>query len=247
MNFLLDDELQDDQDLKEKLKSTKSKIKWLTEDVEKLELLIQEKANMKERMSKYIGAYKLSANFDETKALVHSIIGRIEIKHRSLDKGGLFQIRVHYRGFQESVVFETNWTAKRWLPKGIYKVPDDFTPEEIEEEKYQFEKMLDHLRRERKEYELEDFDEWAQKARLEFKGFQQLDEEYQIELEMLEEQSIIIEEGKRDHHHKFDKNLRNLFKSFDLWKNGELDHGYRKGDPVLNPIVLKDEELIYFD
>ena len=53
--------------------------------------------------------YQLTTNFDDTKRLIHSLVERITVTHRKLDKGGVFNVVIKYKGFEEYSTFTTNW------------------------------------------------------------------------------------------------------------------------------------------
>jgi hypothetical protein len=57
--------------------------------------------------------YKLPFGFDDTKALVNSIIKKKSIQHnyRKDTKGGYFLIKIDYKGFDERITFRADWNA----------------------------------------------------------------------------------------------------------------------------------------
>ena len=86
-------------------------------------LIERDSKNRIAKINKVIGEYKLTSGFDDTKALVHSIIKKITIQHnyRKDAKGGYFLINIEYRGFDESITFLTGWNALKWYQIGYYR------------------------------------------------------------------------------------------------------------------------------
>ena len=122
---LLDPEYEDDDEIKERLRTIKKKIQDHEQNIEIIEnkLIERDSKNRIARVNKIIGEYKLTSGFDETKALVHSIIKKITIQHnyRKDAKGGYFLIHIEYRGFDESITFYTDWNALKWYQIGYYR------------------------------------------------------------------------------------------------------------------------------
>lgn len=122
---LLDPEYEDDDEIKERLRTIKKKIQDHEQNIEIIEnkLIERDSKNRIARVNKVIGEYKLAAGFDETKALVHSIIKKMTIRHnyREDAKGGYFLINIEYRGFDESITFYTDWNALKWYQIGYYR------------------------------------------------------------------------------------------------------------------------------
>ena len=136
-DHLLDPDFQNDEVIKEKLKSTKKEIKDNKQTIEILEnQLIERDENSRiKRINNTMNTYQLDASFDDTKRLVHSLIKKITIKHNyNLNsKGGNFLILVEYRGFDESSMFMTTWQANKWYLTG-YKRSKAITKEDLEED-----------------------------------------------------------------------------------------------------------------
>lgn len=122
---LLDPEYEDDDEIKERLRTIKKKIQDHEQNIEIIEnkLIERDSKNRIARINKIIGEYKLTSGFDDTKALVHSIIKKITIQHnyRKDAKGGYFIIHIEYRGFDESITFLTQWNALKWYQIGYYR------------------------------------------------------------------------------------------------------------------------------
>jgi hypothetical protein len=122
---LLDPEYEDDEEIKERLRTVKKRIQDNEQNIEIIEnkLIERNSKNRITRVNKIIDKYKITTGFDETKALVHSIIKKITIQHnyREDAKGGYFLIKIEYKGFDESITFLTGWNALKWYQIGYYR------------------------------------------------------------------------------------------------------------------------------
>ncbi|MGD0582631.1 MAG: recombinase family protein [Bacteroidales bacterium] len=120
---LADPDFEDDEKIKEGLKTTKRKIKEKENAIDILENRLIEKSGQSrmERVENILGQYHFDAGFDETRKLVHSIIKRITIKHEPNKNSGNFLIKIEYRGFDESCIFMTNWQALNWYCLSYYR------------------------------------------------------------------------------------------------------------------------------
>ena len=119
---LLDPDFSDDEIIKERLKTVKKKIQDNDIAITELEnrLIERDQKNRTKRIKNTIGKYKLTTGFDETKELVHSLIKKITIQHNNKpdSRGGYFLIKIEYRGFEESIMFMTDWAALKWYQVG---------------------------------------------------------------------------------------------------------------------------------
>ena len=88
------------------------------------------------RVNNVIGQYKLTSGFDDTKRVVHSLKKKITIKHNNKEnsKGGYFLIKIEYRGFEESIIFMTDWNALKWHQMGYYR-SRAITKEDLQDDK----------------------------------------------------------------------------------------------------------------
>jgi site-specific DNA recombinase len=122
---LLDPDFEDDEIIKNELKTTKKRIKDKEHTIEVLEnRLIERDAHSRvKRIKNVIGEFNLNAGFNDTKRLVHSMIKKITIQHNynTESKGGYFLIKIEYRGFEESSMFMTDWKAINWYWMGHYR------------------------------------------------------------------------------------------------------------------------------
>ena len=122
---LLDPEYEDDDEIKERLRTVKKKIRDHEQNVEIIEnkLIERDSKSRVTRVNNVIGQYKLTSGFDDTKKLVHSLIKRITIKHnpKETGKGGYFLVQIEYKGFDESITFMTSWDALKWYQIGYYR------------------------------------------------------------------------------------------------------------------------------
>lgn len=116
LNWLEDDDLDSDQEIKEKYKKVKREIEILKDNIEIITVQLFESDNefVKSRLKNVIGSFELTAKFENIKKLVHSIIEKIVIKHTKEKKGGFFVLEIKYKGFDESFFFATNWVAMKW-------------------------------------------------------------------------------------------------------------------------------------
>lgn len=122
---LLDPEYEDDDEIKERLRTIKKKIQDHEQNIEIIEnkLIERDSRNRVARVNNVIGQYKLTSGFDDTKKLVHSLIKKITIKHnpKETGKGGYFLVQIEYKGFEESITFYTDWNALKWYQIGYYR------------------------------------------------------------------------------------------------------------------------------
>ena len=133
---LADPDFEDDERIKEGLKTTKRKIKEKENTVDILENRLIEKSgqNRMKRVENILGQYHFDAGFDETRRLVHSIIKRITIKHEPNKKSGNFLVQIEYRGFDENSMFLTNWQAMKWYWLSHHR-KGAITKEDLEDDK----------------------------------------------------------------------------------------------------------------
>ncbi|MZP66939.1 MAG: hypothetical protein GT597_12390, partial [Bacteroidales bacterium] len=133
---LADPDFEDDEKIKETLKTTKRKIKEKENAIDILENRLIERSgeNRLKRVENILGQYHLDAGFDETRRLVHSIIKRITIKHEPNKRSGNFLVKIEYRGFDEQSIFMTNWQALNWYSLSYYR-SRAITEEDLKEDK----------------------------------------------------------------------------------------------------------------
>jgi DNA invertase Pin-like site-specific DNA recombinase len=122
---LLDPDYMDDPKIKERLSAVKKKIQENEQAIVLLEnkLIEKDERNRAKRVKNTIGKYKLTAGFDDTKALVHSLIKRITVQHNNKkdSKGGYFLVNIEYCGFNETSTFMTDWQALKWYQMSHYR------------------------------------------------------------------------------------------------------------------------------
>jgi site-specific DNA recombinase len=122
---LLDPEYEEDEEIKERLRTIKKKIQDHEQNIEIIEnkLIERDSKSRVARVNNVIGQYKLTSGFDDTKKLVHSLVKKITIKHNPKEnaKGGYFLVQIEYRGFDESITFMTDWNALKWYQMGYYR------------------------------------------------------------------------------------------------------------------------------
>ena len=122
---LLDPEYEEDEEIKERLRTIKKKIQDHEQNIEIIEnkLIERDSKSRMARVNNVIGQYKLTSGFDDTKKLVHALIKKITIRHNPKEngKGGYFLVHIEYRGFDESITFMTDWNALKWYQMGYYR------------------------------------------------------------------------------------------------------------------------------
>ncbi len=97
------------------------KFNEVTRDIENLKLKIDtlkqqiiESDIGKVKFDKAISEYKLTTGFDDTKRLIHSLVERIKVNHKKLERGGVYFIEIKYKGFEEASLFTTDWFSVNW-------------------------------------------------------------------------------------------------------------------------------------
>lgn len=116
LNILTDDDLKEDVAIIDKYKQVKRDVEILSNNIDILKVQILEADNQfaKMKVENAINEFKLTTNFEDTKRLVHSLIERITVTHKKLDRGGVFFIEIKYKGFEESSMFTTDWFSVKW-------------------------------------------------------------------------------------------------------------------------------------
>jgi hypothetical protein len=122
---LLDPEYEDDEEIKERLRTIKKKIQDHGQNIEIIDnkLIERDSKSRVARINNVIGQYKLESGFEDTKKLVHALIKKITIKYniKESGKGGYFMVHIEYRGFDESITFMTDRNALKWYQLGYYR------------------------------------------------------------------------------------------------------------------------------
>jgi len=116
LNILTDVELEDDVAINDKYKQAKRDIEILSNNIDILKVQILEADNQfaKMKVENAINEFKLTTNFEDTKRLVHSLIERITVTHKKLERGGIFFVTIKYKGFEETSTFTTDWFTLKW-------------------------------------------------------------------------------------------------------------------------------------
>ena len=109
-NLLLDDDLTDDQRLKDNYKEAQGKVKQLKASLKLVEtdLRIQTDNNRLSRVNKTIEGFDVNADFKAIKQAVQQLIERIDVHYHALDKNGIFRFKIKYKGFNETIQYSTN-------------------------------------------------------------------------------------------------------------------------------------------
>lgn len=134
-NLLFDDELENDDDLKEEYKSAKKKLVDLKKNVEIVQNKILDSGNeiAKRRIENLTDKFEITQSFIEIKKLVHSLIEKIVISHEKEEKGGFFIFKIKYKGFDEVSIFTTNWQALKWHWMNHHR-KQAYTEEQLQED-----------------------------------------------------------------------------------------------------------------
>ncbi|MFZ4523751.1 MAG: recombinase family protein [Bacteroidales bacterium] len=143
--LLTDGELETDEALIGDYKTAKKSKDDLQTNIKIIEnQLYDAKHNMaKTRFKNAIGEYVLTASFESTKKLVHSLVEKITIKHTKLMKGGSFSVEIKYKGFEETSIFFTDWQAIEWTWQYHYRneaITESDLQEDFSSLKYALEK-----------------------------------------------------------------------------------------------------------
>lgn len=140
---LLADDLEGDELLTDKYKTTINNIKTLKSKIYNTESRIEERTNSK-RIKTYNDLYEnfdVQNNFTRVKEAIHNIIEKIIILtfHGKGIKNPMYLIKVKYKGFDETSTFITSQPYKKWMwTFKSYKKQDG-----IESKKTGYEKYLD--------------------------------------------------------------------------------------------------------
>lgn len=117
VRWLNDEELQDDETIREQYKKNIHNIDNLKSNIEKLKSDILESDSSLARMKveNAVNEYNVTAGFDDTKRLIHNLVESITVNHTKLEKGGYFYVFIKYRGFEEYSAFTTDWFSVKWI------------------------------------------------------------------------------------------------------------------------------------
>ena len=163
--LLIDDDLEDDEELKNEYiiaKKTKVTIQKTIEIIEN-EIFESENNVAKSRLQNAIGKYEITASFEETRKLIHSLIEEITLKHNKLKRGGYFTLEIKYKGFPEYSVFSTSWQAMKWNWISRYR-STGFTDEEVQNE---IDSLKWRLKKNEIEFSDDEFKDYEASERLE--------------------------------------------------------------------------------
>lgn len=139
-----DEDLSNDLSVLDKYKQAKRDVENLTQNIETVKMQIQESNNefIKNRLNNTINSYNITASFQDTKRLIHSIIENVTIKHYKQVKSGYYLISINYKGFDETSIFMTNWMALNWEWLRYYR-NGATTPEQLEEDIQELKDLYD--------------------------------------------------------------------------------------------------------
>jgi site-specific DNA recombinase len=116
LNWLDDEDLEDDESIREQYKKNLKVIDNLKNNIEvlKSEILESDSNFAKLKVESAVNEYRLTSGFDDTKRLIHTLVESITVNHTKLEKGGYFYILIKYKGFEEYSAFTTDWFSVKW-------------------------------------------------------------------------------------------------------------------------------------
>lgn len=129
-----DETASDDADLLKKFNQVKRDIDNLKIKIETLKQQIIESDFAKVKFDRAISEYKLTSGFDDTKRLIHTLIEGITVTHKKLERGGVFFIKIKYKGFEEVSLFTTDWFSINWNWVSYYR-NKSMTSEQLEQDR----------------------------------------------------------------------------------------------------------------
>ena len=114
--LLFDPDLEDDSVVKEELRKSKNTKENLVEDVTLLEnkIVLNESDNRKNRVNQLIDDFNINTDFESIRQAVHSLVGKITVKHTKKDKTGYYLIKINYKNFIEESIFMTDYQSFKW-------------------------------------------------------------------------------------------------------------------------------------
>lgn len=148
------------------------------------EVLLSEHSNQIKRTKKLISDYVDGAEFKDVKRLVHSLIEYIKIGHiKEEGKMGNFILEIKYKGYDETSIFLTNWTALSWTSLSRYR-NEAISNDDIKDDTA----LMNYLIESKKESfeSIDDWNDFKAKAMKDFKGFETLEGLSLEPLELLE-------------------------------------------------------------
>lgn len=166
-NLMRDPELEYDTRLKDDYQKSKMKLSKLKEELEVLENKLNEQRdnNRLNRVNNIIDGFDLTAGFKPIQESVHKLIERIDITHQPLEKNGIFQFLITYKGFNEKSIWRSNQQLNEYNLVGYHKsskaladsseneIPNFYIPEVFQkymdsspDKKEYFQSVIDELK-----------------------------------------------------------------------------------------------------
>jgi len=138
-DLLLDTEIPNNEEIKSRIAKLESQKRELADTIQILEQKIYESdsKNMEKKIAGVVGGFEINktsgivnADFDKIKKSIHEIIELIKISHQKHEKGGIFTIKVKFKGSNVYSIIETDWKLSVFkLVK--YEITDDKSMIEI--------------------------------------------------------------------------------------------------------------------
>lgn len=129
-----DETASDDTDLLKKFNEVKRDIDNLKFKIDTINQQIIESDFAKVKFDKAINEYKLTTGFEDSKRLIHTLIERITVTHKKLERGGVFFIKIKYKGLEEVSLFTTDWFSINWNWVSYYR-NKSITPEQLQQDR----------------------------------------------------------------------------------------------------------------
>lgn len=142
----------DDERIRTDYSKSKKSIKHLSEDIEILQHQIAERnsGNRITKLNKIIEGFDYNHDFDTIKEAVHKLVKRIDKGTYTSDTTMRHIIQIHFKGFDESVMFSTNRMCNEWLWVNHYKSANALSEEELEEQRLEEIEILKFLKWDKK-------------------------------------------------------------------------------------------------
>ncbi len=166
-NLMRDPDLEYDTRLKDDYQNSKMKLSKLKDDLELIDKKLKEQLdnNRLNRVNNIIDGFDLKAGFESIQTSVYRLIERIDVMHQPLEKNGIFQFLITYKGFNEKSIWRSNQQLNEFTLVGYHKsfkeladsseneIPDFYIPKAFQNymnsspgRKEYFQSVIDDLR-----------------------------------------------------------------------------------------------------
>lgn len=122
-NLMREPDLEYDTRLKDDYQNSKMKLSKLKEELEVIENKLNEQRdnNRFNRVNNIIDGFDLTAGFKPIQYSVHKLIERIDVTYQPLEKNGIFQFLISYKGFDEKSIWRSNQQLNEYTLVGYHK------------------------------------------------------------------------------------------------------------------------------